>query len=230
MVVPSKVIQVHFQNALPLSVEDFNALLKNIKFAGKLVCSCIIARGKSLSFLIMLRSVIHSISHSEKKKMSNCIMGGKNPTQNQQTNKQTNKQKILLLKAYQHLQNSCLFSLDQNKVNLKMPVSAWQNLVIGVITTWCKINVYYGFYFFFRGFEGTSCFSHTFYHHQTASCQITHFPSLCNELQSATLQSGSTWRWSAGFPELIGSSSFLQRDGGGEGISIPWRLQNCKSF
>lgn len=37
MVVPSTVIQVHFQNALPLSTEDFNALLKDVKFAGKLL-------------------------------------------------------------------------------------------------------------------------------------------------------------------------------------------------
>lgn len=37
MVVFSTVIQVHFQNALPLAAEDFNALLKDIKFAGKLL-------------------------------------------------------------------------------------------------------------------------------------------------------------------------------------------------
>lgn len=121
----------------------------------------------------------------------------------QKTNQQTKNQKILLLKAYQHLQDNCFFSLDQNKVNLKMPVSAWQNLCNRVTTTRCKKSVYYRLHFFFRAFEGKSWFSHTIYCHQTSSCQITHSPSFCNEFQSATLQSGSTWRWSASFPEFL---------------------------
>lgn len=89
MVVPATVIQVHFQNALPLAAEDFNALLKDKKFAGKLFLAHEKFPEKNLSFLIMLRSVVNSISFPGKKKMPKCIMRGKNPAQTQPTNKQT---------------------------------------------------------------------------------------------------------------------------------------------
>lgn len=91
MVVPATVIQVHFQNALPLAAEDFSALLKDKKFAGKLFLAHEKFPKKNLSFLIMLRSVVYSISFPGKKKMPKCIMRGKNSTQKQPTNKQTNR-------------------------------------------------------------------------------------------------------------------------------------------
>ena len=71
MLVPSPVIQVWFQNAMPLAAEDFNPLLKEMN---KVQGNSLLHKNfpeKNLPFLTMLRSNVYSNPFTGK--MLNCI-------------------------------------------------------------------------------------------------------------------------------------------------------------
>lgn len=153
---------------------------------------------KKTFFLIMLRSVVYSISFPEKKKIPNCIMGGKKPNTkpadkqtNKQTNRQTDNHKFLLLKAYQHLQNNCLFSLNQNEVNLKMLIGGWQNLQNRVTTTRCKGSALWILLLFQMFWGDILVFSYLL---SPPNCQLSDLPLSLFSLQWDSICHSTEWK------------------------------------